>query len=107
MHTPTPWVSLGMSIWSDPSHRQGVGNCIDLVGSVNTGRPESENLENAALIVKAVNSYEAMREALQQAEMWVGRLIADGGHLNCVMPNHAINTLQKIERALALAEGKE
>ena len=36
------------------------------------------------------------QKILADAEMWIGRLIANGGHLECVMPNHAVRTLQRL-----------
>lgn len=49
-------------------------------------------------------AFEAMREALRCAEMWVGKLIADGGHKECVAPQHAERTLDLIAKSRALAD---
>lgn len=40
------------------------------------------------------------RAALNKAAPWLGRLIADGGHRNCVSPNDAERTLEMVEAVL-------
>ena len=41
-----------------------------------------------------------IKEALNCAEMWIGKMIADNGHLNSVAPDHCVNTLRLIEQVL-------
>lgn len=65
-----------------------------------------------ASIVTACNSQAAkdakMREAdeiLKRCAMWLGKMIADGGHMQCVAPNDCVRTLERVEAfraALAL-----
>lgn len=42
--------------------------------------------------------------ALKRATPWIGKLIADGGHLHSVAPNDAIGALQQMEAAIKQAE---
>lgn len=67
---------------------------------------QCESEEYAAYLCAAANAYqhhEACLAALRRAIPWLGKLIADGGHLNSVAPNDAIGALQQAEAALALA----
>ena len=52
------------------------------------------------------NSESRMLAALKRAAPWLGRLIADGGHLNSVMPGDAVRTLEMVESAIAEAEAE-
>lgn len=52
---------------------------------------------NARLMAQAP----AMLAALRRAVPWLGRLIADGGHLRTVAPNDAIGALAEAESILA------
>lgn len=45
--------------------------------------------------------------ALKRAVPWLGRMIADGGHLETVAPNDAIGALAQAEAAIAEAESPE
>lgn len=69
-------------------------------GSPNT--PLHEAKANAALIAAAPD----MLHALRRAAPWLARLIADGGHHGCAAPNDAVRTLQRVEAAIAKAEGR-
>lgn len=62
----------------------------------------AEQEANARLIAAAP----CMLEALQRVIPWMGRLIADGGHLNCVAPNDAVGALAQAEAAIARATGR-
>ena len=44
-------------------------------------------------------------EALHRAEPWLGRLIADGGHLKAVSPTAAEEALRMVSQAIATVEG--
>ena len=48
----------------------------------------------------------AMKEALSRCIPWVGKLIADKGHLKAVHPKAAIEALNLAEEAYATAEGR-
>lgn len=43
--------------------------------------------------------------ALNRALPWLGRLIADGGHLNSVAPNDAIGAMNQAQAAIDKATG--
>ena len=44
----------------------------------------------------------ACEKALRRAVPWLGRMIADGGHLNAVAPNDAVGALAQAEAAIGL-----
>lgn len=44
--------------------------------------------------------------ACKRAIPWLGKLIADGAHLNSVAPNDAIGALEQLEAAIARTEGR-
>ena len=60
------------------------------------GLEDSEIEANCDLIAAAPD----MRDALARAAPWLGRLVADGGHLGCAAPNDAVATLRLIESLL-------
>ncbi len=96
MHSPTPWYSdnnEGYSITRIYPARKT--QYVSIVAEVIGDSAEAES--NAALIVKAVNSYEAMREALKGAQNDIN---FHGGKLSG-------GTIDAIKKALTLAEGKE
>lgn len=75
-------------------------------GQANDPRRVNRNvaLDNAALIVQAVNSHAALlavAEAAKRCPQWLGKMIADGAHQNCVAPGDCVGTLQRLEQALA------
>lgn len=41
---------------------------------------------------------------LRNAEKWLGKMIADGGHENASQPQHAVHTLEAVSAAIARAE---
>jgi hypothetical protein len=102
--TPGPWTydqpALSFRI------KAGDLEIADAIAKVANGvskryvfEPEAE--ANARLISKAPE----MAELLRRAAPWLGKMIADGAHLNCVMPRDCEVTLEQIERLLAEIEG--
>lgn len=61
-----------------------------------------ENRELAAAIAASPELLSACKRALP----WLGKLIADGGHLESVAPNDAIGAMEQLEAAIKKAEGK-
>lgn len=53
--------------------------------------------ERAKIFAASLDLYFACERMLP----WIGKLIADGGHLNSVAPNDAIGAMQQAEAALA------
>lgn len=51
----------------------------------------------------AIASAGVLLAALQRAAPWLGRMIADGGHLACVAPNDCVGALQQAEAAVVQA----
>ena len=91
MHTPTPWkIEYGY-----PTHEIRCDAADIAVKNCRVCNHLSK--QDAALIVKAVNSYEAMREALKSAQNDIN---FHGGKLSG-------GTIDAIKKALTLAEGKE
>lgn len=97
MHTPTPWrqwTSMNDgSINISNEHKEYVA-LLGTPGEVEAARIQAD----AALIVRAVNSYEAMKEALA--------LILDDYTHGAWFPD-SDELIPTIRRALALADGKE
>ena len=93
MHTPTPWrqwTSMNDgSINISNEHKEYVA-LLGTPGEVEAARIQAD----AALIVRAVNSYEAMKEALKMAKEWIDECTP-------------LPVLKQIDEALALADGKE
>jgi len=75
MHTPTPWYveERNPVEFTITSGEGGIDIAI-----VNSNDDDME-LENAAFIVKAVNSYEAMREALNKIQLEAACIKSTGG----------------------------
>jgi hypothetical protein len=80
------------------------------------GRGSHEHIDSSGAFICPLGStcdkpnageqFDAMLEALELAAPWLGKLIANNVHLECVMPNHAVRTLQKVEAAIAKAKGE-
>jgi hypothetical protein len=54
---------------------------------------EAGRAEHAALV--------AVAEAAKRCPQWLGKMIADKSHMDCVAPNDCVGTLQRLEHALA------
>jgi hypothetical protein len=91
---------------------QTVSDCgavIDMryVGSTNNFVGERENANhraNAALIVRAMNEYDALcavAEAAKKLPRWIGKAIADGAFDDCVTPNAANVDCQSLHEAFS------
>jgi hypothetical protein len=63
------------------------------------GAIDGEAEANCRLIEAATELLAALRRAVP----WLGKLIADGAHLNSVAPNDAIGALEQAEAAIAKA----
>lgn len=46
---------------------------------------------------------DALRAALKRAIPWLGRMIADGGHLNSILPNDCVGALDQAEAAIKVS----
>lgn len=60
----------------------------------------AERLAKRACNARVRKESENLLEALRRCVPWLGRMIADGGHEKCVMPNDAIRSLQMAEQVL-------
>ncbi len=70
--------------------------------------PKTDDVERPELAI--ANLFAAAPEllaALNRALPWIGRLIADGGHLNSVAPNDAIGAMNQAQAAIDRATGHE
>lgn len=65
-------------------------------------RPSDTSQEHFDLIAAAPD----LLAALERAIPWLGKLIADGGHLQAVMPMDAVRTLEMAEAAIAKTKGE-
>lgn len=52
-----------------------------------------------------VDRLETLR-LLRDAAQWLGKMIADGGHNQAVMPNHCLSTLARVESLISKLEKK-
>ena len=52
-----------------------------------------DNEENAKLCAAGPEMITAIRRALP----WIGKMIADGGHMNSVLPNDAVRTMEMLD----------
>jgi len=109
-HTPGPW-RIVRSL--DRLNPNDVGIACDGIQTVLAEcyaefhargdiRP-AEALANARLIAVAPE----LLAACQRATPWLGKMIADGGHLAAVLPQDAVRSLEMLEAAIAKATGKE
>lgn len=102
MHTPTPWTignsCDGFLTITDGSKTICTVGAADIFDGIE---------EDAALIVKAVNSYEAMREALIAARSSLYNVPEVGKRYDQQHSDTHMRACLAIDRALALAEGKE
>lgn len=57
---------------------------------------------NARLIAAAPDLLEACEATLP----WIGKMIADGAHMNSVAPNACVGAMQRLEAAIRKAEGR-
>lgn len=65
-HTPTPWTAKGHSIWGPPvTCKLDKKPHHEIVCNTMAGRDNGEDLANAAHIVKCVNQYDELVEALR------------------------------------------
>lgn len=105
-HTPTPWATNGKRVENRDEH-----------GIVNDGwiicdcdGPDAE--ANAALIVRALNSHEALIEALEAQEIWEADVILNAdwrsGRAHLSQDQHdALSKVQDLRNAaLSLAKGE-
>lgn len=44
-------------------------------------------------------------EALERCVPWLGKMIADGAHMNATLPNDAVRSLEMAEAAISKAKG--
>jgi len=110
MHTQTPWYVGQTREWGEdgkPFEQLVICNCSEqiLIATVETWigeRERQESEDNAQFIVKAVNSYEVMKEALRKALSILSPLNRTNDPFNYIG-----STVAVINEALAVAEGKE
>jgi hypothetical protein len=100
-HTPGPWYVVASGICASPTPQSGA-LYIAWHNVSSSYRDSGEQAANARLIAAAP----AMLEALRRSVPWLGKLIADGGHLNSVAPNDAVGAMHQAEAAIAQAEGR-
>lgn len=77
--------------------------CTIHYGTASGFPSEAESKANAQLITAAPE----LLDALRRATPWLGKMIADGGHLKSVLPNDCLIVLQLANSAIAKAEGRE
>jgi hypothetical protein len=96
---PWKWVAWGQAISINSQELLGLA-FVNPKGNWDAGIPALGDVENAKFIVDAVNNFEEMLWMLERAEIWLGKMIADEGHLKSVAPKHCTDTLEVIEGIL-------
>ena len=102
-HTPGPWTyyaarnSVHHLHNNEPLNELTNGIC-QMVPNRNP-----ETIANARLIAAAPE----LLGAGKMATRWLGKMIADNGHLASVSPSDCVKTLRLLEKAIAAAEGGE
>ena len=104
-HTKGPWrvkdsCSMEGPHVYGPVHPIDGGDYAPLAGY----RGGALSMADARLIAAAPDLLEACEAALP----WIGKMIADGAHMNSVAPNACVGAMQRLEAAIrkAKAEGK-
>lgn len=87
----------GWSVYAIRSARSNV--CLASVGTVD--RYQSERIESNARLMTAAPDLLA---ACERALPWLGKLIADGAHLNSVAPNDAVGAMDQMQAAIDRAK---
>jgi len=110
-HTATPWELLrtGNVI---VGKRDGLPECVGLVFNPGHGKREANEFgpvarANAALILKAVNNFDEMRQLLSRALPWLSKAKAEGIHEHGVLPNDLDEVIRQITEILERVEGRE
>lgn len=96
--TPRPWTVRGATIWAD-ADAPPMGH--EIIANTRTGRGDSRDIPNAELIVRAVNSYDAMRELINQNDDLLAELsqYVSDEHIRLIAEQRKRNndTLDRIE----------
>ena len=95
-HTPAPWVATG---YKNTVVNDANGNTLALYPA------HDSTTETAQANAKLIAAAPELLAALNRALPWLGRLIADGGHLNSVAPNDAIGAMNQAQAAIDKATG--
>ena len=95
-HTAGPWELVKI---------KGGHQCVSKGRGVIVLQHDSseEAQANARLIAMAPELLEAAERALP----WLGKMIADGGHLGAVAPSACVKAMEALQAAIAKAEGNE
>ena len=103
-HTPTPWEAKEL-------HQNYEG--FVLLHKTDGGLRRVDNKEgkfskaNAQFIVQAVNSYQAMKEALEACRPWIAKAIEMNVQERTVLPMSIMRANALLNKALTLVQGKE
>ena len=101
-HTPRPWQSDATNKYYSRHVIRHNGLIVATVEHSPFDSTQDAEQANARLIAAAPE----MLEALENAAMWLGKMIADGAHKNAVAPRHCEVTLDRIEKLIAKAKGE-
>lgn len=101
-HTPLPWKTEGRHILSS---KENFPDFIAICGRLDTEPHSEENKANAELIIRAVNSHDALVEALRIAEMGLRGEYPHYTHKIPSAKSAREAALYKVQEALNLAKG--
>jgi hypothetical protein len=108
MHTKGPWKAEeldtarnGFKNWKTFTVRSPQNVCLATVGDVDRYH-ESDHADNSRLIAAAPELLEACKWAAQI----IGKVVADDMLRDIAMPRFPVATLERLENAIAKAEGR-
>lgn len=78
--------------------RESLNPIVCSLSPVQTATPE--DVERGEFILKACGNHDALVAAVKRMLPWMGRLIAEGAHLNSVAPNDAVGAMHQAEAVL-------
>ena len=105
-HTPGPWVAALEGNLRPLIIQDLTGRPIPIASIIHQGGGDFDPSETTQVNAHLIAAAPELLAALRRAVPWLGKLIADGGHLQSVCPNDAIGALQQAEAALARAKGE-
>lgn len=103
---PAPIFHRRENMGASPLAVNSTENLVKLLEQEGIAIPRGQKILIAAHIDAAVRASGApeLYAAAKRAQPWIGKLIADGGHQNAVMPNDAVRAMEMLEAAVTHTE---
>ena len=97
-HTPGPWTA------SEPSELDGKCS-VYANGPIAYLGDNGAGIENVQANANLMAAAPELLAALENAQKWLAKMVADESHLGAVMPNHCVQTLEQVHSAINKAKG--